>query len=440
MKWSNHHNPVVLCCQRSALEQSVNDVGIVNKSRNGAVPRAGDGCVQFLPAGAIPTRTISRAARNPQRVRLHWRLLSSNSGTTNVDLIYGQFLSWRIPVDNGTEMIRIWDIRSVRVRETTPTKKTLMTERTYEFNWDIIGDLQEGRPNLGDQVNVVLYRLMQYTFREVIINRFGNEGSSQLFHEAGIIAGRFFFEHYLKGYKDLPMEAFLVKLRSILDDNGIRFVRVDAVDDGKYDLSIATGVEGGLSVIQTGDGSYDTGFVEGIFAKYTGKNFKAGTVNTDTVKEISLKMGDTINLVPYRMLQYTVRDVAEQRVGTAACDQLFYDAGIVAGHFFFENFLLGFKELPLNGFVGELQRILKELGVGVLRIEKADAEKGEFVLTVSEDLDCSGLPDLGLEVCNYDEGFIAGIFHRYTGIPFKAKEVDCWCSGDRTCRFAVNKK
>jgi len=162
-------------------------------------------------------------------------------------------------------------------------------------------------------------------------------------------------------------------------------------------------------------------------------------VNTNDVHEITPLIGNMINLIPYRMLQYTVRDVAEQKVGTEPCNQLFYDAGEVAGHFFFDGFMTEFKTLPLNGFVGELQRILKELGVGVLRVEKADAEKGEFTLTVSEDLDCSGLPDLGLEVCNYDEGFIAGIFYKYTGIIFKAKEVDCWCSGDRTCRFVVNR-
>jgi predicted hydrocarbon binding protein len=46
---------------------------------------------------------------------------------------------------------------------------------------------------------------------------------------------------------------------------------------------------------------------------------------------------------------------------------------------------------------------------------------------------------LGIEVCNYDEGFIAGIFYKFTGQEFTAKEIDCWCSGDRTCRFEVKR-
>ena len=150
-------------------------------------------------------------------------------------------------------------------------------------------------------------------------------------------------------------------------------------------------------------------------------------------------MGEQVNLVLYRLMQYTFRDVAEQELGTERCDKLFYEAGELAGKYFFEQYLKEFKDLPLNAFIAELQRIMKELGIGILRIEQANVESGSFVLTVAEDLDCSGLPDIGLEVCNYDEGFIAGIFYKFTGIEFRAKEIDCWCSGDRTCRFEVNR-
>jgi hypothetical protein len=61
----------------------------------------------------------------------------------------------------------------------------------------------------------------------------------------------------------------------------------------------------------------------------------------------------------------------------------------------------------------------------------------QFTLTVAEDLDCSGLPFTDEVVCHYDEGFIAGVLEAYTGKPFEAKEIDCWASGDRVCRFDV---
>lgn len=157
------------------------------------------------------------------------------------------------------------------------------------------------------------------------------------------------------------------------------------------------------------------------------------------LKEGRPNLGENVNIVLYRLMQYTFRDVAEAQLGTEACDKLFYDAGKLAGGFFFDQFLTKHKDLPFNGFVSELQRMMKELGIGILRVEKADETAGQFILTVAEDLDCSGLPDIGLEVCNYDEGFIAGIFYKYTGIEFNAREVDCWASGDRTCRFEVTK-
>jgi predicted hydrocarbon binding protein len=58
-------------------------------------------------------------------------------------------------------------------------------------------------------------------------------------------------------------------------------------------------------------------------------------------------------------------------------------------------------------------------------------------MSISEDLDCSGLPELDYEICVYDEGFIAGLLESFTGERFSVKEVDCWCTGDRTCRFVA---
>lgn len=78
---------------------------------------------------------------------------------------------------------------------------------------------------------------------------------------------------------------------------------------------------------------------------------------------------------------------------------------------------------------------MQELKIGVLRIEDVNEETGKIILTVAEDADCSGLPVLGETVCNYDEGFIAGILSLYSGKPYTAIEVDCWATGDRVCRF-----
>jgi hypothetical protein len=144
-------------------------------------------------------------------------------------------------------------------------------------------------------------------------------------------------------------------------------------------------------------------------------------------------LGDQTRIEVYRLMQFSFRDVLEQRYGAEAADELFFEAGKLAGRQFAEHLLS--RPPDLGDYVAELQRVLRDMGIGVLRVEKADAERGQFVVTVSEDLDCSGLPETGDAVCTYDEGFIGALLESYTGRPFKVTEVDCWCTGDRTCRF-----
>jgi predicted hydrocarbon binding protein len=146
-------------------------------------------------------------------------------------------------------------------------------------------------------------------------------------------------------------------------------------------------------------------------------------------------LGPSTRLEIYRLMQFTFRDVMEEHLGTQKTDELFYQAGMLAGTEFYKQYLG--QVTDFHEFIKSLQYILKDMGVGVLRVEKADVEQGSFVLTVSEDLDCSGLPELQYEICKYDEGFIAGLLESFTGYRFKVKEVDCWCTGDRTCRFTA---
>jgi predicted hydrocarbon binding protein len=158
----------------------------------------------------------------------------------------------------------------------------------------------------------------------------------------------------------------------------------------------------------------------------------------DLIGDIELgrpNLGPTTRIEVYRLMQFAFRDVLESHYGTEQADALFYEAGKLAGKEFYKNFCSQIVEL--NEFVRTLQEVLRELGIGIMRVESADVENGSFVITMSEDLDCSGLPELDYEVCVYDEGFISGLMESFTGKKFKVKEVDCWCTGDRTCRFTA---
>jgi len=144
-------------------------------------------------------------------------------------------------------------------------------------------------------------------------------------------------------------------------------------------------------------------------------------------------LGLTVPVLAYRLLQYTLRDVLIAELGVDKANDILIKAGRLAGAQFCENLLN--RELGFNEFIAQLQRVLREQVIGILRIEKADMENMRFTLVVAEDLDCSGLPFTDEVVCQYDEGFIAGILEAYTGKPFSVKEIDCWASGERVCRF-----
>lgn len=156
------------------------------------------------------------------------------------------------------------------------------------------------------------------------------------------------------------------------------------------------------------------------------------------IEEGRPNLGNKTSVAVYRLMQYTMRAVLEKEYGDERTRELLVMAGRLAGREFCKNMLD--VTLPLNKFIAMLDKALIDLSIGVLRVEKADPESLKFVVTVSEDLDCSGLPIKGVTVCDYDEGFIEGIFQVYTGRDFIVKEIDCWTTGERTCRFTINPK
>ena len=158
----------------------------------------------------------------------------------------------------------------------------------------------------------------------------------------------------------------------------------------------------------------------------------------DLIGDIGLgrpNLGPSTSVAVYRLMQFTLRDVMIAQIGVEKTEQIFYDAGKLAGEQLYQNVIT--KKDNFEEFISELEKTLIELKIGILKIEKEDLEGLNFTVTVAEDLDCSGLPVSSEEICTYDEGFLNGIFSSFTGATFKVKEVDCWCSGDRTCRFDV---
>jgi uncharacterized protein len=153
------------------------------------------------------------------------------------------------------------------------------------------------------------------------------------------------------------------------------------------------------------------------------------------LKEGRPNLGPMTHVTVYRLMQFTLRDILIREFGVEKADKAFFDAGKKAGQEYYRNVLTAKKDL--NEFLADIQRTMKELNIGIFRVESADLELGSFVVTVEEDLDCSGIPVCSEQICTYDEGFIAGLLLAYSGKDYHVKEVDCWGSGARVCRFTV---
>ncbi len=146
-------------------------------------------------------------------------------------------------------------------------------------------------------------------------------------------------------------------------------------------------------------------------------------------------LGAVMDVAVYRLMQFTMRDVMIQKYGVEAADSLLFDAGELAGKEFCKALVTPTDDI--NDFVKQVQGLLKDMKIGIVRVEQFDPETMKIILTVAEDLDCSGLMLCEETVCTYDEGFLSGLLTQHTGTNFKATEVDCWCTGARVCRFEV---
>ena len=155
--------------------------------------------------------------------------------------------------------------------------------------------------------------------------------------------------------------------------------------------------------------------------------------NLGNVTEGRGSMGEEMPVIVYRLMQFTMLDVLTREFGRDKANDYIRRAGHLAGVEFSRNVLD--LNVDFDTFVANLQKTLQKFKIGILRMESFDFDTGEITLTVGEDLDCSGLPITNETVCDYDEGFISGILETYTGKKYVVKEIDCWASGDRVCRF-----
>ncbi len=148
-------------------------------------------------------------------------------------------------------------------------------------------------------------------------------------------------------------------------------------------------------------------------------------------------LGHMASVEMLRLFQFTLKDVMEKAFGTEKVEALFTEAGYIAGKAFYEHYFQGMAST--EKFFDRCRRLLIDLGIGYMNLESQSEDAEELLISIDEDLECSGLPVMDYEMCQYTEGVLSGLFEAYRGVPHRVEEIDCWCTGDRTCRFKITK-
>lgn len=134
----------------------------------------------------------------------------------------------------------------------------------------------KSRGNLGDQLPVLVYRMLEYSLKDELRSRYGKEEQIEIFRSAGRKAGEFFARKFLN--LDQPLNEFIAELQSRLLDLKIGVLRIESVDEetGKIVLTVAEDADcSGLPILGETVCNYDEGFIGGILTTYSGKLYTA---------------------------------------------------------------------------------------------------------------------------------------------------------------------
>ena len=135
---------------------------------------------------------------------------------------------------------------------------------------------ESSRGNLGGDVPVAVYRLMEYSLREQLEAQFGKEEQVAIFRAAGYRAGVYFAGNMLD--TSLPLNLFIASLQARMEELRIGVLRIEKFDQdtGRIVLTVSEDADcSGLPPLGEAVCNYDEGFISGILSTYTGRDYLA---------------------------------------------------------------------------------------------------------------------------------------------------------------------
>ena len=139
---------------------------------------------------------------------------------------------------------------------------------------------ENSRGNLGEELPVLVYRMLEYSLKEELCRRFGKDEQIDIFRKAGRMAGEYFARKMMN--LDQPLDQFMGELQGKLQELKIGVLRIEEVDEesGRIILTVSEDADcSGLPVLGETVCNYDEGFISGILSVYSGKSYTATEVD-----------------------------------------------------------------------------------------------------------------------------------------------------------------
>ncbi len=162
-------------------------------------------------------------------------------------------------------------------------------------------------------------------------------------------------------------------------------------------------------------------------ATYIGKTSAGKYELTEQIKEdICINVGDPFNFM--RSLFRTMRYITEA-MGIDAKPAL-----RLTGREIGKELAKQIKATAPKDLLKELANFWETHRMGHLVLTRAELP---YEIVIENCYECGGMPDVGTTLCSLDEGLISAILDEKLGVKSTVKELECWGTGYRHCRFTV---
>lgn len=186
---------------------------------------------------------------------------------------------------------------------------------------DYLHTSADGRENLGEEIPIAVYRLLEYSLREELAEQFGKETQIRVFQNAGYRAGQYFAKMNLD--LSLPFSEFAAQLQSKLEIFKIGVLRIEKMDEdtGSIILTVSEDADcSGLPTLGETVCNYDEGFISGILTAYTGNPYTAVEIDCwatgDRVCRFRAEVKDTFHVhelsEPYQNLKQDLKSLQNE--------------------------------------------------------------------------------------------------------------------------------